>query len=86
MEIEEVLRQYPGIADCSVVGLPNDEWGELVAAAIVTKADIDEKALSTWMREQMPAYKTPRKYVVVQDLPRNAMGKVTKKDVVQLIK
>ena len=86
LEIEEVLRQYPGIADCSVVGLPNDEWGELVAAAIVTKADIEEKALSTWMREQMPAYKTPRKYVVVQDLPRNAMGKVTKKDVVQLIK
>lgn len=86
LEIEEVLRQYPGIADCSVVGLPNDEWGELVAAAIVTKADIDEKALSTWMREQMPAYKTPRKYVEVQDLPRNAMGKVTKKDVVQLIK
>lgn len=86
LEIEEVLRQYPGIADCSVVGLPNDEWGELVAAAIVTQADIDEKALSTWMREQMPAYKTPRKYVLVQDLPRNAMGKVTKKDVVQLIK
>jgi malonyl-CoA/methylmalonyl-CoA synthetase len=86
LEIEEVLRQYPGISDCSVVGLPNDEWGELVAAAIVTKSAIDEKALSSWMREQMPAYKTPRKYVVVQDLPRNAMGKVTKKDVVQLIK
>ena len=86
LEIEEVLRQYPGIADCSVVGLPNDEWGELVAAAIVTKSAIDEKALSTWMREQMPAYKTPRKYVVIQDLPRNAMGKVTKKDVVQIIK
>ena len=86
LEIEEVLRQYPGIADCSVVGLPNDEWGELVAAAIVTKSAIDEKALSSWMREQMPAYKTPRKYVVVQDLPRNAMGKVTKKDVVQIIK
>ncbi len=85
LEIEEVLRQYPGIADCSVVGLPNDEWGELVAAALVTNAKLDEKALSTWMREQMPAYKTPRKYVVVQDLPRNAMGKVTKKDVVKLI-
>ena len=85
LEIEEVLRQYPGIADCSVVGIPNDEWGELVAAAIVTKDVVDEKALSSWMREQMPAYKTPRKYVVVKDLPRNAMGKVTKKDVVQLI-
>jgi malonyl-CoA/methylmalonyl-CoA synthetase len=85
LEIEEVLRQYPGIADCSVVGLPNDEWGELVAAAIVIKSPIDEKALSTWMREQMPAYKTPRKYAVLTELPRNAMGKVTKKDVVNLI-
>jgi malonyl-CoA/methylmalonyl-CoA synthetase len=85
LEIEEVLRQYPGIADCSVVGLPNDEWGELVAAAIVTKSPVDEKALSTWMREQMPAYKTPRKYAVLTELPRNAMGKVTKKDVVNII-
>ena len=85
LEIEEVLRQYPGIADCSVVGLPNDEWGELVAAAIVTKGPVDEKALNTWMREQMPAYKSPRKYTVLAELPRNAMGKVTKKDVVNLI-
>lgn len=85
LEIEEVLRQYPGIKDCSVVGLPNDEWGELVAAAIVTQGVVDEKALNTWMREQMPAYKTPRKYLVVSELPRNAMGKVTKKDVVNLI-
>ncbi|MHA8092700.1 acyl-CoA synthetase [Aquirufa regiilacus] len=85
LEIEEVLRQYPGIADCSVVGLPNDEWGELVAAAIVIKAEVDQKALNAWMREQMPAYKTPRKYAVLPELPRNAMGKVTKKDVVNLI-
>ncbi|WP_395783479.1 acyl-CoA synthetase [Aquirufa sp.] len=85
LEIEEVLRQYPGIKDCSVVGLPNDEWGELVAAAIVTQGLVDEKDLNTWMREQMPAYKTPRKYLVVSELPRNTMGKVTKKDVVNLI-
>lgn len=85
LEIEEVLRQYPGIKDCSVVGLPNDEWGELVAAAIITQGVVDEKALNTWMREQMPAYKTPRKYLVISELPRNAMGKVTKKDIVNLI-
>ena len=85
LEIEEVLRQYPGINDCSVVGLPNDEWGELVAAAIVTQGVVDEKALNTWMRQQMPAYKTPRKYLVISELPRNAMGKVTKKDVVKLM-
>lgn len=86
LEIEEVLRTYPGIDDCCVVGVENDEWGELVSAAIVCKEDLDTKALNAWMREQMPAYKTPRAYHRLEELPRNAMGKVTKKDVVNLIK
>jgi malonyl-CoA/methylmalonyl-CoA synthetase len=86
LEIEEVLRTYPGINDCCVVGVENDEWGELVSAAIVCKDDFDTKALNAWMREQMPAYKTPRAYHRLAELPRNAMGKVTKKDVVNLIK
>ncbi|MHA8089883.1 acyl-CoA synthetase [Aquirufa antheringensis] len=86
LEIEEVLRTYPGIDDCCVVGVENDEWGELVSAAIVCQDDLDTKALNAWMREQMPAYKTPRAYYRLPELPRNAMGKVTKKDVVNLIK
>ncbi len=86
LEIEEVLRTYPGIEDCCVVGVENDEWGELVSAAIVCQDDFDTKALNAWMREQMPAYKTPRAYHRLPELPRNAMGKVTKKDVVNLIK
>ncbi|MHA8109166.1 acyl-CoA synthetase [Aquirufa sp. A-Brett2-W8] len=86
LEIEEVLRTYPGIDDCCVVGVENEEWGELVSAAIVCKDDFDTKALNAWMREQMPAYKTPRAYHRLAELPRNAMGKVTKKDVVNLIK
>ena len=86
LEIEEVLRTYPGIDDCCVVGVENDEWGELVSAAIVCKDDFDTKALNAWMRKQMPAYKTPRAYHRLAELPRNAMGKVTKKDVVNLIK
>ena len=86
LEIEEVLRTYPGINDCCVVGVENDEWGELVSAAIVCKDNFDTKALNAWMREQMPAYKTPRAYHRLAELPRNAMGKVTKKDVVNLIK
>ena len=81
LEIEEVLRTHPAIADCAVVGLPSGEWGETVAAALVTKAEIDLNALNTWMRERMPAYRVPRQYLLVPELPRNAMGKVTKKDV-----
>lgn len=85
LEIEEVLRTHPAVADCSVVGLPNEEWGELVAAALLVKdPTIDTKELSNWLRQKMPAYKTPRKFVMVNDLPRNAMGKIVKNEVKKL--
>lgn len=81
LEIEEVLRTHLVVLDCAVVGLPSEEWGETVAAALVTKAEIDLQELNSWMRERMPAYRVPRQYMIVAELPRNAMGKVTKKDV-----
>ncbi len=85
LEIEEILRTHEAVKDCSVVGVPNEEWGELVAAAlIVDNPELDLKALNTWMREKMPAYKTPRQYKIVEELPRNAMGKVTKNDLKKL--
>ena len=85
LEIEEELRKHDAIADCAVVGIPNDEWGELIVSALV----LNDKALNTdelnkWLRERMAAYKTPRKYLMVDELPRNAMGKVTKNDIKKL--
>ncbi len=81
LEIEEVLRTHFAINDCSVVGIPNEEWGELVAAVlIVNDINFDLKTVNEWMRQRMPAYKTPRQYKIVNELPRNAMGKVTKND------
>ncbi|CAH0994404.1 Long-chain-fatty-acid--CoA ligase [Emticicia aquatica] len=81
LEIEEILRTHPIINDCSVVGIPNEEWGELVAAVLIVNDNgLDLKELNTWMREKMPAYKTPRQYKIIEELPRNAMGKVTKND------
>ena len=86
LEIEEVLRTHPLVKDCAVVGLDNEEWGELVAAALVPadSQPIDTVALNTWMRERVPAYRVPRQYLLVNELPRNAMGKVTKNDVKKL--
>jgi malonyl-CoA/methylmalonyl-CoA synthetase len=87
LEIEEVLRKHPQLNDCAVVGIPDDEWGELVVASIVVSNNsLDLKQLNEWMRGMMPAYKTPRKYLIVEELPRNAMGKVTKNDVKELFK
>jgi malonyl-CoA/methylmalonyl-CoA synthetase len=81
LEIEEVLRTHPSVSDCGVVGIADEEWGELVAAVLVLNSEtIDLTALNTWIREKMPAYKTPRRYHILAELPRNAMGKVTKND------
>jgi malonyl-CoA/methylmalonyl-CoA synthetase len=84
LEIEEVLRTHPAIKDCAVVGIPDDEWGEKVVAALVANAPIDTEVLNQWIREKMPAYKSPRKYLFVADLPKNAMGKVTKNELKKL--
>jgi malonyl-CoA/methylmalonyl-CoA synthetase len=80
LEIEEVLRIHPDIEDCGVVGLPDVEWGEVVAAVLVVKKSISKEEINTWLRERLPGYKVPRRYHFVEELPRNAMGKVTKND------
>ena len=82
LEIEEVLRTHPTVADCAVVGLEDEEWGEVVATAIVLKQDaLDQGELRAWLKERIPPYRIPRKILVVKELPRNAMGKVTKPEV-----
>ncbi len=87
LEIEEVFRSHPGIADCAVVGLPDEEWGQRVAIAYVPGAGPDEPdpdALRSWGKERLAAAKVPTRWLAVDDLPRNAMGKVTKGAVADL--
>jgi malonyl-CoA/methylmalonyl-CoA synthetase len=85
LEIEEILRTHPEIKDCAVVGLDDEEWGEVVAAAIIPiEKQLNTKELQSWMKERIPGYRVPRKFLQLKDLPRNAMGKVTKNDVKKL--
>jgi len=88
LEIEEVIRQYEGIDDCSVIGIPDVEWGELVCAAIIVKEgkEINADLFQHWLLERLPKYKSPRHIKWVDSLPRNAMGKVTKKELIPLFK
>jgi malonyl-CoA/methylmalonyl-CoA synthetase len=82
LEIEEVYRTHACIADCAVVGVPDSEWGERVCAAIVADATtLTVDALRVWGKERLAVAKVPSRFVFVSDLPRNAMGKVTKADV-----
>lgn len=80
LEIEDVLREHPGIREVSVVGLEDETWGEVVAAAVITEGarPLELKDLREWARGRMAAAKLPRKLQVVDDFPRNAMGKVMK--------
>jgi malonyl-CoA/methylmalonyl-CoA synthetase len=86
LEIEEVLREYEHITDCAVVGIPDEEWGELIVATLVLNEveKLDEKKLNEWLIQKMAGYKKPRKYLILQELPRNAMGKVVKNEVKKL--
>ncbi len=85
LEIEEVLRTHELVDDCSVVGLPDEEWGEVVAAVVIPLSDgLSAEVLNQYMRTKMPAYRVPRKYLFVKELPRNAMGKVTKNELKKL--
>ncbi|MFM1912281.1 MAG: hypothetical protein RIR51_119, partial [Bacteroidota bacterium] len=84
LEIEEVIRKREDINDCGVVGIPDDEWGEIIGAGIVANKEINEKELNSWLKELLPNYKMPRKYLFLNELPRNVLGKVTKKDLQKL--
>ncbi len=81
LEIEEVLRTHPEVADCGVVGIPDLEWGEIIGAGIVpSSGEPDTEAITAWLRDQLPSYKVPRKYLLLEQLPRNVLGKVTKNE------
>jgi malonyl-CoA/methylmalonyl-CoA synthetase len=86
LEIEEVLRTHPAIAECAVVGTPDDEWGERVSTAVELRpgATLALDALQAWSKARLAPYKIPRALKEVEMLPRNAMGKVVKPDVARL--
>jgi len=86
LEIEEVLRGHPAVAECAVVGVEDAEWGERIVAAIVSRGPgtVDIDSLRDWARPHLARYKLPTRMVVVPELPRNAMGKVSKPGVKRL--
>ena len=88
LEIEEVLRTHPAIAECAVVGVEDLDWGERVSAALELRpsAALSLEELQQWAKERLAPYKIPRAVCTVKTLPRNAMGKVVKPEVTTLFK
>lgn len=79
-EVEKLLAEHPAIGMAAVVGVPDERLGEVGRAFVVLRpgASASEAELVAWSRENMANYKVPRSFVLVDDLPRNASGKVLK--------
>ena len=75
-EVVTVLRDYPGVEDAAVVGLPDPEWGERVGAAVVAAREVGHEALDAHCREHLAGFKIPRTMAFVDSLPRTASGTV----------
>ncbi|MBJ7409143.1 MAG: AMP-binding protein [Phenylobacterium sp.] len=75
-EVELVLDELPGVVESAVIGVPHRDFGEGVMAVVMGQGD--EAAIIAEARRQLAAYKAPKRVVFVDDLPRNAMGKVQK--------
>lgn len=85
LEIETALLNHPLVAECAVVGIADDEWGERVAAAVLMKNDsVTEEQLKEFLKKYLAPYKIPTCWMFIAALPRNAMGKVVKPELKKL--
>jgi fatty-acyl-CoA synthase len=79
-EVENLLVEHPGVVEAAVVGVPDDEYGQRLAAYVVTRpgVTVDGEELKSYVKGNLARFKVPREIVFVDDLPRNATGKLLK--------
>jgi acyl-CoA synthetase (AMP-forming)/AMP-acid ligase II len=75
-EIEDVLAAHPMVVEAAVVGVPDDEWGQCVEAAVAVSGEVSGEDLISWARSRLPSFKVPRQILVTDALPRNDLGKL----------
>ncbi|MEU8773733.1 fatty acyl-CoA synthetase [Streptomyces sp. NPDC048606] len=79
-QVEEVLYTHPAVAEAAVVGLPDERWIEAVTAVVVARGQVTEAELLAYTRERLAHFKAPKRVLFVEALPRNASGKVLKRE------
>ena len=86
-EVEEKMLKHPAVAEVAIIGVPDEVWGEVGVAACVLRAGVivDEAILLAWMADKVARYKLPASIVCVDSLPKSGYGKVTKKEVRELL-
>jgi malonyl-CoA/methylmalonyl-CoA synthetase len=90
LELEELLREHPAIAEVAVVGVPDETWGDRVVACVVPRAGqasaCEEGLVRAWAKDRVAPYKVPRQVLCFTELPRNALGKVVKPQLVSAVR
>ena len=87
LEIEDVLLRNDKIKECAVVGIPDDKWGEIVATALVIRKEaIKTEEIQQWCSGYLSDYKVPRRIIILDSLPKNSMGKITKPELKEILK
>jgi long-chain acyl-CoA synthetase len=84
-EVESVLREHPAVADVAVAGVPDDDLGQRVGAAVVLSKPVDLDALKGWCRERLAPFKVPERIAVVDEIPLTDVGKVSRRVIAELI-
>ena len=86
-EVERVLREHEAVEEAAVVGVADTRWGQRVAAVLVARAgmELDAELVLAFCRDRLAGYKVPRVVKLVDELPRNSMGKIQKYRVVELL-
>ena len=79
LEVEQVIAEHPAVSEVLVYGVPSEEWGQEVRAAVVTVDALDHDALTEWCRGRLAGFKRPRRFEFVEDLPRTATGKLIRR-------
>jgi fatty-acyl-CoA synthase len=79
-EVEAVLVEHPAVVAAAVVGVPDERWGEVCAAFVCLRAETTDDDLTSWCRTRLAHFKVPKSFHVVEELPRNSMGKVQKSE------
>jgi len=81
-EVESAIYGHPAVQEVAVIGIPDAKWGEAVKAVVVAKPGmiIEEDEIIAWARERIAAFKAPRSVDMIGELPRNASGKILRKD------
>jgi fatty-acyl-CoA synthase len=86
-EVEKVLYEHPAVLEAAVVGVKDKTWGEAVTAAVALKqgTQASEDELVTFVRERIAGYKTPKRVIFMDSIPKTAIGKILRREVREML-